>query len=69
MSTPILFAFLESNASSKMGLIRHRLGYLFMEYVPGSNLKDLDLSFHEKIVSRVGNVIAHLGQISGGHVP
>jgi aminoglycoside phosphotransferase (APT) family kinase protein len=44
-------------------------GYLFMEYVPGRNLKDLDLDIHKDIVPRVADVIAHLGRIPGGHVP
>ncbi|KAL1967707.1 hypothetical protein VTN77DRAFT_2964 [Rasamsonia byssochlamydoides] len=44
-------------------------GYLFMEYVSGQNLQDLDLSVHTDIVPRVATTIAHLGQIKGGSIP
>lgn len=37
-------------------------GYLFMEYVPGRNLADLDVKEHN-IVSHVAKIIEHLGQI------
>lgn len=44
-------------------------GYLFMEYVPGRVLKDLDLSIHKDIVQRVVSIIAHLGKVPGDQVP
>jgi Ser/Thr protein kinase RdoA (MazF antagonist) len=39
-------------------------GYLFMEYLDGWTLDDLDLGVHADIVPRVANIIAHLGRIS-----
>lgn len=44
-------------------------GYLFMEYVPGPTLKELDLEIRTDIVRRVAIIISHLGQIQGGQVP
>ena len=38
-------------------------GYLFMEYVPGRTLAELDLDVRDDIVPRVAQIIAHLGQI------
>ena len=38
-------------------------GYLFMEYVPGKLLQDLDLNIKGDIVPRVAKIIKHLGQI------
>ncbi|GKZ28212.1 hypothetical protein AbraIFM66950_000024 [Aspergillus brasiliensis] len=38
-------------------------GYLFMEYIPGQNLADLDINRHEDIIFRVAKIIEHLGQI------
>lgn len=37
-------------------------GYLFMEYIPGQTLADLDVREHN-IVSRVAKIVEHLGQI------
>lgn len=37
-------------------------GYLFMEYIPGQSLADLDVKEHN-IVSRVAKIVEHLGQI------
>ncbi|PMD63973.1 uncharacterized protein K444DRAFT_650930 [Hyaloscypha bicolor E] len=39
-------------------------GYLFMGYVPGKILQDLDLNIKGDIVPRVAKIIKHLGQIS-----
>ncbi|OBT77589.1 hypothetical protein VF21_04587 [Pseudogymnoascus sp. 05NY08] len=39
------------------------VGYLFMEYVPGQTLAELDLDLRENIVPRIAQIIAHLGQI------
>ncbi|KAK2762201.1 hypothetical protein FQN54_001210 [Arachnomyces sp. PD_36] len=44
-------------------------GYLFMDYIPGPTLKDLDLEENQDIIPRVANIIAHLGQIPGGQSP
>lgn len=41
-------------------------GFLFMDYVPGQRLLDLDLTVHTEIIPRVANIIAHLGQIKHG---
>jgi thiamine kinase-like enzyme len=38
-------------------------GYLFMEYVPGKLLQDLDLNIKGDIVPKVAKIIKHLGQI------
>ncbi|OBT66935.1 hypothetical protein VE03_04179 [Pseudogymnoascus sp. 23342-1-I1] len=38
-------------------------GYLFMEYVPGQTLAELDLDVRDDIVPRIAQIIAHLGQI------
>lgn len=39
-------------------------GYLFMEYIPGHNLADLDITHrHKDITSRVAKIVEHLGQI------
>ncbi|OBT51496.1 hypothetical protein VE04_08273 [Pseudogymnoascus sp. 24MN13] len=44
-------------------------GYLFMEYVPGPTLKELDLDERTDIIPQVAQIIAHLGKIQGGQVP
>ncbi|ESZ97194.1 hypothetical protein SBOR_2450 [Sclerotinia borealis F-4128] len=44
-------------------------GYLFMEYVPGQLLDELDLNEYTDIIPRVAKIIAHLGQIQGSQVP
>lgn len=44
-------------------------GYLFMEYVPGPTLKELDLETRTDIIPRVAQIVAHLGKIQGGQVP
>lgn len=43
----------------------HPTGYLFVEYVQGQNLTDVDLDIHPDIPSRVAKILAHLGQITG----
>jgi aminoglycoside phosphotransferase (APT) family kinase protein len=62
---PRVYRFFQKKSNSSM----MREGYLFMEYVPGQILEDLDLTQHSGIVTRVAQTIAHLGQISGGQVP
>lgn len=36
-----------------------------MEYVPGQNLKDVDLETREDIVPHIAEIVAHMGQIQG----
>lgn len=43
--------------------------YLFMEYVPGQNLKDVSLEARKDLLSRIANMVAHLRQIQGGQRP
>ncbi|XHG00228.1 hypothetical protein AWENTII_003695 [Aspergillus wentii] len=40
-------------------------GYLFMEYVPGQNLKVVDLETRKDLVPRIAQIAAHLSQIQG----
>ncbi|KAL5348818.1 hypothetical protein ACLOAV_006240 [Pseudogymnoascus australis] len=42
-----------------------------MEYIAGTNLKDLDLDLgiHKEIIPRVATIISHLGQITGDQTP
>ncbi|TQB74584.1 hypothetical protein MPDQ_004433 [Monascus purpureus] len=44
-------------------------GFLFMDYVPGQKLSDLDLTVHTDIIPRITHIIAHLGQIKHGQKP
>ena len=44
-------------------------GFLFMEYLTGKTLQEVDLDASEDIVSRVAQIIAHLGQIQDSLVP
>jgi serine/threonine protein kinase len=44
-------------------------GYLFMEYVPGQLLRELDLIENNDIIPRVAKIVAHLGQIQDSQVP
>ncbi|KAK2867908.1 hypothetical protein FQN49_003348 [Arthroderma sp. PD_2] len=45
-------------------------GYLFMEYIPGQNLKEINnLDVNDEITKRVTRIISHLGEIKGGTVP
>jgi aminoglycoside phosphotransferase len=44
-------------------------GYLFMEYVPGESLQELDLNTHTDIVPRIAKIVAHLGQIQDSQIP
>lgn len=37
-------------------------GYLFIEYIPGQVLEELDLKIHNDIVPRIAGIIAHLGK-------
>lgn len=44
-------------------------GYLFMQYISGPTLKDLDLNEHQDIIPRVAKIIEHLGQIPSDQIP
>lgn len=46
-------------------------GYLFMEYISGKNVQDLDLGLdiNKEIIPRIATIISHLGQISGSQIP
>lgn len=44
-------------------------GYLFMEYVPGQQLNELDLNENVDIIPRVTRIIEHLGKIQGSQIP
>lgn len=56
---PQVYRYIESKRSANPH------GYLFMEYVEGQNLSNLDLEIHQDIPSRVAKILAHLGQIIG----
>ncbi|WEW57263.1 hypothetical protein PRK78_002728 [Emydomyces testavorans] len=43
----------------------HLDGFLFMDYIPGRNLKDVDLTENPHIVPQVAKIIMHLQSISG----
>lgn len=60
---PRVYRFIESNESPDP------IGYLFMEYVPGRNLIDVDLEAHPDIVPRMANIVLHLSQIQGDQRP
>ncbi|TGO83174.1 hypothetical protein BPOR_0691g00100 [Botrytis porri] len=44
-------------------------GYLFMQYVPGRQLDELDLDEYTDIIPRVAKIIEHLGTIQSGQSP
>ncbi|EGD99326.1 hypothetical protein TESG_06593 [Trichophyton tonsurans CBS 112818] len=45
-------------------------GYLFMEYIPGQNLKTRNnIGSDSEITRKLIKIIGHLGQIAGGSVP
>ncbi|KAK2764356.1 hypothetical protein FQN54_009050 [Arachnomyces sp. PD_36] len=48
-----------------------KMGYLFLEYIPGQTLEALDLNTaeHRDIIPRIAKIVAHFGEISGGQVP
>lgn len=48
--------------SSNFATRKEGRGYLFIEYIPGQNLADLDVKEHN-IVSRVAKIVEQLGQI------
>jgi hypothetical protein len=52
-----------SNETTIPGRWSSSEGYLFMEYVPGQTLAELDLDVRDDIVPRIAQIIAHLGQI------
>ena len=60
---PRVYRFIEPKGSARTK------GYLFMEYVPGQNLKDVDLEAHKDILPRIAKIAAHLGQIQGDQMP
>ncbi|TVY89959.1 hypothetical protein LAWI1_G004063 [Lachnellula willkommii] len=49
----------EDNNASGVGVE----GYLFMEYVSGQSMDEVDLDVHVDIIPRVAKIIEHLGQI------
>ncbi|KAF9888869.1 hypothetical protein FE257_008238 [Aspergillus nanangensis] len=59
---PKVYRYFRSRSASEYG---DELGYLFMEYIPGQNLKDLDMESLVKLVPRLVNIVTSLGQISG----
>ena len=42
-------------------------GYLFMEYIPGQLLQDVDLNTQKDIIPRIAKIIEHLSQIQNSH--
>jgi hypothetical protein len=38
-------------------------GYLFMEYIYGQTLANIDINLHKEIIFRVAEIVEHLGQI------
>jgi hypothetical protein len=44
-------------------------GYLFMEYVAGQPMHEVDLDAKNDIVSRIAQIISHLGQIQDNQTP
>ncbi|KFY28443.1 hypothetical protein V491_00456 [Pseudogymnoascus sp. VKM F-3775] len=57
---PRVHRFFEQDCDSQWGSSE---GYLFMEYVPGRTLADLDLDVRDDIVPSVAQIISYLGQI------
>jgi aminoglycoside phosphotransferase len=51
------------------GATNDEYGYLFMEYIPGQKLQDLETAALAELVPRVLNIIKHLGQVRGGSTP
>ena len=46
------------------------IGYLFMEYIPGQTLEDLDLSSSsEDIFGYLANAVSELGKVTGDGIP
>ena len=46
------------------------IGYLFMEYIPGQTLEDLDLSSSsEDIFEYLANAVSELGKVTGDGIP
>lgn len=60
---PRVYRFIEPKGS-----VRTK-GHLFMEYVPGQNLKDVDLEARKDLLPRIAKIAAHLGQVQGGQRP
>ncbi|KAJ5729128.1 uncharacterized protein N7483_003636 [Penicillium malachiteum] len=44
-------------------------GYIFMEYIPGKSLSDVDIESDANIVVRLAKVILHLSEIKGDTTP
>lgn len=57
-----VYRFIEAKGSSA-----RTKEYLFMEYVPGQNLADVDLETRKDILPRIAKIAVHLGQIQAGH--
>ncbi|KAJ5451759.1 hypothetical protein N7491_000941 [Penicillium cf. griseofulvum] len=53
---PKVYRYLESKK-------RDPHGYIFIEYIPGQNLQDIDLEERKDILPRIASIITHLGQI------
>lgn len=62
---PRVYRFFDRNEPGD----RSKKGYLFMEYVSGPTLEEIDLDKRNDMIPRVAQIIAHLGQIQGGQVP
>ncbi|KAJ6014887.1 hypothetical protein N7540_009478 [Penicillium herquei] len=64
---PEVYRFIESSHRSA-----DLEGYLFMEYIHGKTLKDVDFEEHRDLPSRVANILIHLGNIinsDSDHIP
>ncbi|PKY08052.1 hypothetical protein P168DRAFT_300817 [Aspergillus campestris IBT 28561] len=58
---PQVYRFIEAKGSSA-----RTKGYLFMEYMPGQNLANVDIEAHKDIIPRIAKIVAHLGEIQAG---
>lgn len=45
------------------------VGYLFMEYIPGPTLEDLNISDSDYIIERLANAASELGRVKGDIIP
>ncbi|KZF21965.1 hypothetical protein L228DRAFT_261210 [Xylona heveae TC161] len=60
---PRVYRFIEARDSL------YPKGYLFMEYISGQNLKEVDLEARKDLFPRIAKIAEHLGQIRGGNMP
>lgn len=60
---PRFYRFIQAKGSTRTK------GYLFVEYVRGQNLEDVDLETPKDIVPRIAKIVAHLDQIQGYQRP